>query len=526
MTTSIDKTTNWRKAVQGVGYKGAADQSAVAVEQINSNPKALQVAKALGQFGNSLGQFGETQAALQAKAQSKAHAQAVKIDAVDSSILSDQFETKAKQFATDFNYALVTGEDGLAKRPTLEQVRQAFYEANPEYTTGLEGLKTLEGRLGSQKTIEGMLAKTYEESMFSFIKTETTEKLGQHVASKLGNEDLARYSALAPEWQETVRKLDVDIQSFDGFDREDAYNMLANQAYIMAKDSQDYRLYEYLLGANRDSKAIGGTKEQKTWKDQITAIKAFHEAQADKADKINTAKQKKLTGEFASKAATLFGKGLGNYTDEEVKALEDEAEAAGLVEPTKVLSRVKTAVENLSDTKFKLDAGGITAAYQRFHEAPTVEDKLELIEDMVRSGELDLSTTQTLLSRISDPKEGGRYKGEYYSNFNKRLVALTSTQGSIGLVDKEEYMYLRQLGTLMYEEAFDDPSWHTMNTRERLGVYNDIITSLQALKEAGDSTKVDEKTGVKESETVDTLSERLNFLDNYLRALQLQQQAQ
>ena len=373
-----------------------------------------------------------------------------------------------------------------------------------------------------------MLVGTYEESMFNFIKGEATEKLGQHVSSKLGNEDLARYSALAPEWQETVRKLDVDIQSFDGFDREDAYNMLANQAYMMAKDSQDYRLYDYLLGANRDGKAIGGTKEQKTWKDQITTIKAFHEAQADKADKINTAKQKKLTGEYASKAATLFGKGAGNYTDDEVDALMAEAGEAGLVEPTKVLSRIKTAVENLDDTELKLDAGGITAAYQRFHEAPTVEDKLALIEDMVRSRELDLATTQTLLSRISDPKEGGRYKGEYYKGFKDRVKALTTVKGAMGVFsDAEEYMYLRQLGNLMYEEAFDDPSWQTMNTRERLGAYNDIITTLQALKEAGDSAKiVDEETGVKERETVDTLPERLNFLDNYLRALQLQQQAQ
>lgn len=98
MTTSIDKTTNWRKAVQGVGYKGAADPSAVAVEQINTNPKALQVAKAFGQFGNSLGQFGETQAALQAKVQAEETRKA-------TALQKDQARVLAAREAALFNEA-------------------------------------------------------------------------------------------------------------------------------------------------------------------------------------------------------------------------------------------------------------------------------------------------------------------------------------------------------------------------------------------------------------------------------------
>ena len=56
MATSIDKSTNWRNAVKDVGYEGAANPNVVVAEQANTNNKAMQVAKALGQVGNSLGQ--------------------------------------------------------------------------------------------------------------------------------------------------------------------------------------------------------------------------------------------------------------------------------------------------------------------------------------------------------------------------------------------------------------------------------------------------------------------------------------
>ena len=72
MATSIDKSTNWRNAVKDVGYEGAANPNVVVAEQANTNNKAMKVAAALGQVGDSLGQLANTHNSITQQQQAQA----------------------------------------------------------------------------------------------------------------------------------------------------------------------------------------------------------------------------------------------------------------------------------------------------------------------------------------------------------------------------------------------------------------------------------------------------------------------
>lgn len=506
MATSISKSVNYKQAAAAPDYQVAARPVDTFVSGSGNDTlsKGRQVAAALEQASGAVARYGQVQAKLskeqeaaQKAAEAKAYAELVKDDSLTAKLLSDRFKPLAKSFVENYDFSAVDG-----KRPTLEDAYNSFLEANPEYSANLNNLQTKEGRIAAHKVVGGIFNETFGTAELAFKTEERKGLLDNHIANELSNPELDNFSSLSPEWQTAVEKLDIDIQSFDEYDRVAAYTMLADRAYLMAFENQDYRLYEYLQGNNTKGLKIGGSGNQKAWAKEVEAIKAHHEKEQDELKAERAAQQKVLTGDYAAKAAELFGKGKGNYTKEEVDALEDEAQQSGLDEPSKVLSRVKTAMENLEDIEPTLDSGQLAEAYKRFNNAPTVEAKLNAIDEMIVNNMLDKGTASTLLSRIANPQEGGRYKGTYYDNFKKRLTVISSQEMNGMWVDDEQHMYLRDLGTMMYNEAFNSDDWHQKTDAERIQIYNNIVNDLKALKEA---TKKDAE--------IDTTSERQDELD-------------
>ena len=185
MATSIDKSTNWRNAVKDVGYEGAANPNVVVAEQANTNNKAMKVAEALGQVGNSLGQLANTHNSItqQQQAQVQRKATALEIDQATLAGVNEAAywnEARKQVDVTEHStyeevHASIYEKDELAAARVAEI--QQKYADNPEALSAYNyqlGLKTqasfvkMKGEVvydQAKNTIAGLVGTSYEQGL-------------------------------------------------------------------------------------------------------------------------------------------------------------------------------------------------------------------------------------------------------------------------------------------------------------------------------------------------------------------------
>ena len=426
------------------------------------NTKGMQVAQALEQVSGAIGNAGSAFAQVQAKAQSKEQEQITNLELLRASNIASEYESYAKDFAETYDYSIVEG-----KRPSSEEMWEAFTAKHPGYVESLGKLTTSAAKNSLNKAIGNTLYTSYGTSKQTFERNEEDVELGNYAASELGKTTL---SASSPEFFEVFKSIDQTIQSTDRTPQE-AKALLMSTALRAANETGDFRLYSILLGEVEGKNSILSNDEYKIAFGQREAVQNRLRTEQNRldAEKVEGVKAAKTT--LQTDIGTLFLN--GEATTENVFNLVRTAEDAGVGSAASDADKILKAYKSLSTEEVEPD--DMIELYDGYIQAP---DKIEWLR--LNSTRMDKSLLNTFLTQA--PRENP-YNGKAYERGNEIVKNIVRDTGIDAMfVEVPRFAPLR----LIFEEDFKElsmsPEWSKMSLPERNDAVFKIIQKIQGFK--------------------------------------------
>ena len=491
MATSIDQSVNWRDGIKAPAYQVAARQVDTFV-QPESNSRASQVAKALGQAAGGLMDASNRRAREEKAAQAQASEQVSLLEAMNASNEGARWSPVIEEFTKTYDFSLQNGV-----RPDRGQVWEDFNLANPEYAGTLSNFQTLKGTTAFGDVTGDIFNKTFSLTGIARERLDEESALSTNIITKLAalpNEGLTQSFA------ELARQMDRDIMSF-GRDPKEAYSTLANVANITAKESGDFRMYDYLLSQN-----IGGLEEKKKWTAERLTIK---NQQAQQRNQRNTEVADKLKADkvlLAQEGAALFNTDAPVTSEQEIALIQKYIEQG----VPNADSLVKTMSGNYrAIQKVVMTPEQESNIWQGFIAAGTPDNQRNFIQAQVNKKEISQGLATQLYSRLGNSNDKFLLQDVVYQQYFKGVETLSKkSTGFMGALENSiDYAYIRPLFQKKYLEMATAPDWKDKDPDAELA---NLFNSMRQLREINQSDFLSDGKTVNNQNDAQQLSELMN----------------
>jgi len=487
MATSIDQAVNWRDGVKAPAYQVAARQVDTFV-QPESNTRASQVAKALGQAAGGLMNASNRRAREEKAAQAQASEQVSLLEAMNASNEGARWSPVIEEFTKTYDFSLQNGV-----RPDRAQVWEDFNLANPEYAGTLSNFQTLKGTTAFGDVTGDIFNKTFSLTGIARERLDEESALSTNIITKIAalpNEGLTQSFA------ELARQMDRDIMSF-GRDPKEAYSTLADAANITAKENGDFRMYDYLLSQN-----IGGLEEKKKWTAERLTIK---NQQAQQRNQRNTEVADKLKAdkvELSKEAVALFNTDAPVTSEQEIALIQKYIEQG----VPNADSLVKTMSGNFKAMKeVRLTAEQESKVWEGFIAAGTPDNQRNFIQAQVAKRSISKGLMSQLYSRLGNANDQSLLSGSWYTAHGSAITRLTQSKGFMdALVEDSKYSYLKPLFQQRYLQMATTPEWDELDLQGKYNAMAGLIQSMETLKEINKGKDNDPSNNMQQLQKIQT----------------------
>lgn len=480
MATSIDKSVNWRKTVVSPEYKVTA-QTVDTFVRGETNPKGMQVARALesaaGTLSNFSGEMSRRQSAIerQISAEEKARlAQEEARDKMRADNLSASWKEQIKIDLENADLLEYRDDKGVLQPHTQQTWFEQWKQANPTFQQGIEGLTTESGRLKFGVEIGDVLGTNFDIFQNTQQQNQDAQLISNNILAKSQAAGVREYSSSSPEWANFVRNMEESMGTFGYNSNQSRYEMLGNSAKEIYSKTGDQRMYEWLLGEVAGRPAIGGSEFQEKLRTERNQIANAFASKKNQEAKDAEARRKLNTAQLAIDAKDLFGSDT-KPTREAVTELMSKYIEMGVPNAATLVTTMETAYDKAKN--IKLSNSDKVELWQGYSRLSGSEAKLDYINK--NADRIDNQLLGTFLSQVGSNNDTQLLNDPTYKVYSKAVKNMASKDGGLaGLIEDPDKDYLNINFQLYYLEMSSMPEWQEMSRTEKdkavLGLFQDI----------------------------------------------------
>jgi len=477
MATSINEAANWRKTAVTPDYKVNAKRVDTFVRG-ETNPKGMQIAKALSAAAGELGSFASAldrkQTAEEQAEERARQAQEEARDKMRADNLSASWKEQIKIDLENANLLEYRDENGVLKPHTQQTWFEQWKQANPTFQQGIEGLTTEAGRLKFGVEIGDVLGTNFDIFQNTQQQNQDAQLISNNILAKSQADGVREYSANSAEWANFVRSMEESMGTFGYNSNQSRYEMLGHSAKEIYSKTGDQRMYEWLLGEVAGRPAIGGSEFQEKLRTERNQIANAFASKKNQAAKEAEARRKQNTAQLAIEGKDLFG-GEEKPTREAVTDLISKYIEMGVPNAATLVTTMETAYDKAKN--IKLSNSDKVELWQGYSRLSGSEAKIKYIKD--NAGSLDDQLLSTFLSQVGSNNDTQLLNDPTYKAYAKAVKNMASKDGGLaGLIEDPDKDYLNINFQLYYLEMAAMPEWQQMSRTEKdkavLGLFQDI----------------------------------------------------
>lgn len=477
MATSINEAVNWRKTAVTPDYKVNAKRVDTFVRG-ETNPKGMQIAKALSAAAGELGSFAaalDRKQTAEEQAEERARqAQEEARDTMRADNLSASWKEQIKNDLEQANLLEYRDENGVLQPHTQQTWFEQWKKANPTFQQGIEGLTTEGGRLKFGTEIGDVIGTNFDIFRNKQQQNLDAQLISNNILTKSQEDGIREYSSNSAEWANFVRSMEASMGTFGYNSNQSRYEMLGHSAKEIYSKTGDQRMYEWLLGEVAGRPAIGGSEFQEKLRTERNQIANAFASKKNQQAKDAEARRKQNTAQLAIDAKNLFGSDT-KPTREAVTNLISKYIEMGVPNAATLVTTMETSYDKAKN--IKLSNSDKVRLWQGYSRLSGSEAKIKYIKD--NAGSLDDQLLSTFLSQVGSNNDTQLLNDPTYKAYAKAVKNMASKDGGLaGLIEDPDKDYLNINFQLYYLEMAAMPEWQEMSRTDKdkavLGLFQDI----------------------------------------------------